>query len=348
MRHRSITIVIVSYNGRQYLPDCLASIQRQNYPVQLVRTVVIDNNSTDSTVGYVREAFPGIKIIANRNNPGFAANNQGYFLAQKWGSEYLVLLNQDTIVDSNWLARMVECAESNRRIAAVQAKLLLSPEKHLINSYGNSLHYLGFGYCNHYREEEYKLAGPAFDVLYPSGAAVLLRMSALAHTGLIDDKLFMYHDDVDLGWRLRLRDYKVMVEPRAVVYHKYSYSKAKYKFYYMERNRLIVMMENYRLGTLILLLPMLKLMELGLLLFAIKNGWIKEKLKGYWWILTHLRSIIKRRADVQFRLRKVKDREILKLMTGSIKFQEIDSPLLRIMNPVMELYLKLVKMIIWW
>ena len=349
--HRKVTIVVLSYNSRHKLPDCLESVFNSNYPKNLYKVVVIDNNSSDSSAGYVREKYPQVKLIVNKKNIGFdAGNNQGYFLAQKQKSDYLVLLNDDTIVESNWLRRMVDLSESKKKIGIVQAKLLLYPEKNLINSFGNSIHFLGFGYCDKYRQENNNRVIEPFEIAYASGAACIIKMSALKKTqGLFDDKMFMYHEDLDLGWRMRLAGYKVMLDPLAVVYHKYNYSKAKYKFYYMDRNRWMVILENYRLATLLLILPPLIVMELGIIFFSIKNKWFKEKMKGLGWILLHLPHIIIRRIQVQFKVRKVKDREILRFFTGSIRFQEIDNPILKfVVNPVMELYLWILRKVVFW
>ncbi len=348
--NKKITIVIVTHNARHFLPDCLHSLEQQDYPSNLVRVVIIDNNSTDSTVGYIREKFPQIKVISNRQNVGFAtANNQGYFLAEKSKSDYLVLLNQDTIVKRNWLSHMIKISENNPKIVAVQPKLLLYPETNKINSFGNSIHYLSFAFCNFYRHQDNLGISEYFDIPYASGAAVLLKMSALQKTGLFDDKLFMYHEDVDLGWRLRLAGYRIVLDPLSVVYHKYSYSKAKYKFYYMDRNRWIVLLQNYRLMTIILILPMLLVMEFGIILFSIKNGWFREKMKGYLWILSHWPAILSQRIKVQFKIRKVKDRAVVKFFVGDINSQEVDNLLLRYgINPIMRLYWFVVKQIIFW
>jgi GT2 family glycosyltransferase len=209
--------------------------------------LVIDNNSSDSTIEYVKNTYPKVKIIPNRKNRGFAeANNQGYYLAKKQKSDYLVLLNQDTIVEPNWLSHMVGVAENDKKIGAIQPKILLYPEKNLINSFGNSIHLLGFAYCNKYRYQDQPGLVQPFELPYASGAACLLKMSVLEKTGLFDDRLFMYHEDVDLGWKIRLAGYKVMIDPLAVIYHKYNYSKATYKFYYMDRNRWIVILKNYK------------------------------------------------------------------------------------------------------
>lgn len=348
--NKKITIVIVTHNARHYLPDCLNSLKHQDYPTNLVKIIVIDNNSTDSTVGYVREKFPEIKIIANRKNIGFAsANNQGYFLAQKNNSDYLVLLNQDTIVERNWLSHMTKIADKNAKIAAVQPKLLLHPQTDRINSFGNSIHYLGFAFCNYYKVKDNLGVTDYFDIPYASGAAVLIKMSALDKTDLFDDRLFMYHEDVDLGWRLRLAGYRIVLDPLSVVYHKYSYSKAKYKFYYMDRNRFIVLLQNYRLLTILLILPMLLFMELGIIFFSIKNGWFKEKVNGWLWIIFHLPSILSRRITIQFKIRKVKDRDIVDLFVGDINSQEVNNPLLKyLVNPIMQVYWFIIRRVIFW
>jgi GT2 family glycosyltransferase len=350
MLKKKIVLVIVTHNGRHYLPDCLASLGRQTYPKSLVKIIVIDNNSSDSTVEYLKERHPEIKIIANRRNLGFAgANNQGYFLAQKSEADYLVLLNQDTIVEKNWLSRLVRLAETDSQIAMVQPKLLLYPEKQLINSLGNSIHFLGFAFCNFYRFKDQHGVTMPFEVPYASGAACLIRMSAIEKTGLFDSRLFMYHEDVDLGWRLRLAGYKILLDPLSVVYHKYHYSKAKYKFYYLERNRWLVILQNYRLATLFLFLPALLVMELGVVFFAFQNGWVKEKINGWFWLLLHWPSILSQRLRVQFGIRKVSDKEILKLFTSSVKFEEIRSPwLVYLVNPLKTVYFWLAKRIIFW
>lgn len=346
---KKVTIIIVSYNSRTKLPACLTSVFNQDYPANLFKVILVDNHSADSSVGYAREKYPQIKIVANQKNLGFAAaNNQGYFLAQKQGADYLFLLNDDAILAENCLTNLVKTLSEDRRVAAVQAKLLLYPEKDKINSLGNSLHFLGFGYCNHYRENDDKATTQPFAVPYPSGAACLVKMSALKEVGLFSDRFFMYHEDVDLGWRLRLAGYQVLLAPTAVTYHQYHYSKAKYKFYFMERNRLLTLLINYRFLTLLIFSPALILMEIGVVLFSLKNHWFGEKIKGWLWLLGHWPYILSRRLDAQFCFRRVKDREILKLLVASIKFQEIDNPLLALVNPLTEIYFWLAKFLIIW
>lgn len=344
---KKIAIAIVTFNSADKLPDLLASLSEQDYPEELVDLIIVDNNSSDNSREIIKASALNIRLIENADNRGFAqANNQAYELAKELRDDYLVLLNDDTIVETDWLKNLISLAESDAKIAAVQAKLLLWPEKDRINSYGNALTFLGFAYCNDYRQPD--KTGEPFEVPYPSGAAVVIKISALKEIGLFDDKLFMYHEDVDLGWRLRLLGYKVMLETKAVVYHKYSFAKASYKYYYMERNRFYVERKNFKLATLILFSPACLAMELGLLYFAARNGWLKEKLSGYGWFFKNLKYFWSERRKIQ-KLRQVSDREILKLFTGSIKFQDVANPaLIHVVNPVMEAYFWVARKIIFW
>lgn len=345
---KRIAVAIIAYNSENKLVDCFESLKHQSYPWELIDLILVDNNSKDNSVALAEKSFASVRIIKNTENKGFAtANNQAYELAKSLGDEYLALLNDDTIVDPDWLSKLVVTAESDAKIAAVQAKLMLWPEKDLINSYGNSLTFLGFGFCNNYRETD-KSDVKLFEVPYASGGAMVVKLSILEKTGLFDDDFFMYHEDVDLGWKLRLAGYRIMLDPTAVVYHKYSFFKDSYKYLYLERNRILVYLRNYQLATLFVLAPMFMVMELGIIFFAWRSGWLKEKLSGYGWLIANWRKIIVGRKKIQ-NLRQIKDKEILSLLTASVKIPDFNSKLLnRFANPLMEAYFWLVKKIIFW
>lgn len=346
--NKRVAIAIVSYNSGNKLPDCFASLRAQDYPLESIDLILVDNNSSDNSIALAQQSFASVRIIKNQGNKGFAeANNQAYEAAKALNDDYLVLLNDDTIVTPRWLTRLIATAESDGKIAAVQAKLMLWPEKELINSYGNALTFLGFGYCNRYRETDRTDEKP-FEIAYPSGAAVAIKLPALEKAGLFDDDFFMYHEDVDLGWKLRLAGYKIMLDPQAVVYHKYSFAKASYKYLNMERNRVLVYLKNYRLATLAVLAPAFLLMESGIVFFAWKNGWLKEKISGYGWLIKNWKRIGLGRKKIKS-IRVVGDREILRLMAASIKFQDVSNQLLtKFVNPLMEAYFWIAKKIIIW
>ncbi|NQU84011.1 MAG: glycosyltransferase family 2 protein, partial [Parcubacteria group bacterium] len=316
--------------------------------------------STDGSREWLRQNAYGTLLIENKENAGFAGgNNIGMQKAIEWGADYIYLLNQDTEVAPDFLIRAVETAESNPRIGSVQSFLRLHPEVDLVNTTGNAVHYLGFGFCDCYKNdvsktlkniEVWKKNDPLLNIAYGSGAGILYRTSALHEVGLLDEDLFLYHEDLDLGWRLRLQGYENVLSPLSVVYHKYEFSRSIQKYYWMERNRFIVMFQNYKFLTILLILPALFLMELGLFIFSFIGGWWREKLKVYRYFLKlpHWFKILKKRRIRQGE-RKMPDRLIIKYFTGRIEFQDMKNPVLTyIANPIFDLYWKLIRKLILW
>lgn len=346
---KKVAIIILSYNGRQYLPDCLSSLAKINYPKDNFKIIIIDNASNDGSVDYIKENFPEITLIANEKNLGFAGgNNVGINYAISQGFDYIYLLNQDTVVKADFLKEAVKVAESDDKIAAVQSKLLYFSNKGKINSWGNEIHFLGFGWTGGNLEDD-KIKQNQ-EITYASGAASLWKIEALKEIGLFDEKLFAYHEDLDLCWRARLMGYKIMLAAGSVVYHKYEFSRSIKKYYFMERNRYIVMLQNYKWPTLFLIGPVMDLMEIGLFLFSLKSGWWREKIKVYKYLFQgkNLEKIFATRRKIQ-KERKVKDKEIVKHFVGEIKNQEIKNPFLDYFaNPLFNLYWQIVKSIIWW
>jgi len=347
-----VYIIIVTYNAQDYLKDCLGSVFSFLPKEQAVNVVVVDNNSSDGTIDFIKENYPQIKLIENKKNLGFAGgNNLGMKYAIDRGADYIYLLNQDTIVEEGWLDKVLSLAESDSQAGAVQSLLMLWPEKERINSWGNEIYFLGLGFAGGYRKLNHKKNKlEKKEIAYPSGAAVLLRVNILKEIGLFNSEFFMYHEDLDLGWRMNLAGYKILLAPESIVYHKYEFSRSIKKYYFMERNRFWVLLQNYKWLTLILFLPALIVMNLGLLFSAAKGGWLREEFKAYKYYFNGRvwKNLLDNRKIVQDK-RKVKDREILKLFTGKIDFQEVNSLIVNfILNPIFNLYFKLIRLIIWW
>ena len=345
-----VAIILVNYNGQKYLADCLGSLLKLDYPKNNYKIFFIDNGSTDSSLAYAQKNFTDIEFIINPKNLGFAeGNNIGIGKAISLGYDYIYLINQDTVSEPDSLKKLITVLQSAEKIAAVQPRLMLWPEKDKVNSLGNSIHYLGFGFSSGgYQKFTGDLAPK--EIAYPSGAAVLIKSEVLKKIGFFDINLYLYHEDLDLGWRMRMSGYQILVMPEAVVYHKYEFSRSITKFYYMERNRFICLLENYKLGTLILILPAGLLMEIGLFIYSIFSGFWLEKLKvyGYFFKSGNWKNIfVTRKKNAS--LRQVKDREIIRLFTGKIEFQEIDNSLLKyIVNPLFNLYWQIIKYLIIW
>lgn len=344
-----VALILINYKdyAKKYLVECLEGIRQQDYTGHL-RLFIVDNESSIETLDYLRKLAPEAEIIANKNNDGFAkGNNDALKMAMALDYDYAVLLNMDTVITKNCVSELVKVALANNQAGAIQARLMLHPETDLVNSLGNTTHFLGFGYCLGYRDkmDENKLS--VQKIMYPSGAAVLFKISALREVGLFDEVFWMYNEDQDLGWRLWLSGYTCVLAPLAVVYHKYEFSKSISKYYWMDRNRILAIWKNYKLLTLVLIFPAFVIMELGLVLFAWKGGWLKEKFKvwAYFLKLSTWNYIIKARSEIQSK-RQVPDYKLLPMFSGRIWYQEVGDWKLRLVNPFFASYFWLVKIII--
>lgn len=361
-----VAIIYLLYNGRQYIADCLASLAKIDYPRGDVYFVVVDNKSTDGGPQLIQSEIlnnpgvPQITIIKNAENLGFAeGNNVGIRWAMERGFDYVYLLNQDTEAEPDFLLRAVELAEKTLEAGSVQSLILLHSDKNKVNAIGNAIHFLGFGYAAGYgmevsearaRIEARLKKEPTYRITYASGAGVLLRASALKDVGLFDPELFLYHEDLDLGWRLRLSGWENILAPASKIYHKYEFSRSIKKYYWMERNRFLTLLKLYRAPTLLLLAPALFIGELGLLLWSFKSGWWKEKIKGYKYFLSFENwcKLYQSRQETQKKRRR-SDCEIVDFFTSSILFQDFKNPfVLYFVNPVLTLYWVIVRALIFW
>ena len=345
---KKVGIILVNYKeyATRFLKDCRDSLRGQNYSD--FKVYIVDNATTAESEEYLQENFVEAKIIKNENNDGFAkGNNDGIKTALADGCDYILLLNMDTIIEPGALAEMVKTAKTDKKIGAVQARLMIFGEKNKINSLGNVTHFLGFGYSLGYGQEWKGEITKAKDIMYPSGAAVLFKKEALSEVGLFDEKYWMYNEDQELGWRLWLAGWHCVLAPEAVVYHKYEFSRSISKYYWMDRNRLLAIFECYEPFTLILIMPALLIMELGLTLFSIQSGWFNEKLKVWNYFLSYdnWKYIKKARARNQG-LRKVKDKELARLVTGKIWYQEVNDWKLRLINPIFNAYWQLARVVL--
>jgi len=330
-----VSIIIVNWNGREHLEDCFTSLNKQTYtPLELI---LIDNASVDGSVEYVKDCFPMVTVFVNPKNIGFgSAVNRGVEQAK---GEYVLFLNNDLYLDEGCVEKMVDMIE-DEKIGAVIPKILYFQERNRINSFGNLINYLGLA-CPKYIDEEDR---PQMQVEETAcGGILLVKREIFKQVGGFDRDFFMYHEDHDLSWRIRLLGKKLMVNPEAVMYHKYHFSKNPKKFYYSEKNRLQLLLKNYQAKTLLLIFPVFILIELAELCFALATGWFMLKIKSYLEIVCLLPSILKKRRVVQT-LRRIDDSEIVRLFVGSLQISGLKHPLLdRGLSPLLHFYWKLIK-----
>ena len=202
-----VSIIIVNYNGKELLQKCLDSLLNVKY--DNFEIILVDNNSTDGTVEFITKNHPSIIIIKLDSNKGFAEPNN--IAAKLAKGEYLLFLNNDTIVTPNFISEMVKVMETDKKIAICQS-LLLKPDGS-IDSSGDFIDDLGVVYNSKTKIDEIR------EVSSARGASMLVRSDIFEKLDGFDQKFFVTFEDVDLCWRSWILGYRVLIIPTSIVYH---------------------------------------------------------------------------------------------------------------------------------
>ena len=339
-----LAIIIVTYQAERFL-DGLFSSLKQHTDLGDIEIVVVDNASSDGTLAElsrVSQAWANLHVLPQATNTGFAeGNNIGLRWARERGAAFALLLNHDVEVTPHWLQPLLDVMHARPEVAAAQPLVVLYHEPNLINTAGNQLHFCGFGYCGDYRQtiDSVRVEQGIRSVAFASGAALLLRMEALARSGDFDEKLFLYHEDCDLQIRLRQLSYDCVLVPESRVLHKYQEHFSARKYALLDRNRWLVLLKDWPWARLLVAAPALAGTELAVLAFAARHGWLREKLASYGEILRLLPAVARDRRAVQaIRSQQATDGAQL---TGRICFPGLDHPVVtRVANPLLSAY--------WW
>ncbi len=308
-----VSIIIVNYNGLAYLDACLTSVFAQAYPN--FEVILVDNGSVDGSVAWVEENFLAnedhlpLTVVRSEENVGFGhANNLG---ARHATGEYLAFLNPDTVVTESWLYPLVDVLEQQPDVGLATAKILLSSHPDRINTCGNEVHFTGFPACRGWMWPAQSVVRVE-DVGSISGAAFVMRRAVFELLGGFDGRFFLYVEDNDLSWRAHLTGYRSVCVPDAVIYHKYAPRFEPQKYFYLERNRYLLLLKNLERRTLLLLLPALLLAEVIAWGYAILHGpeHVCAKVRAYRWVFAHWQETLAARRSVQS-LRRASDRVIL-------------------------------------
>ena len=212
-----VSIVILTALGATHLRECLDSLRQQDYPLDRIEIIVVDNASKDDPTTEVHARFPDARVIRNETNVGFAAgNNQG--VAASTG-DYVIFLNDDTRVGPEWLRELVETAR--RRQAAAVASYILDWSGTKVDFVEGAVNFQGKGFQLEYGAEASRVTPEEKPLLFACGCAMLMDRGVLEDAGGWDEGMFAYYEDVELGWRLHVLGHEVWLAPRAIVYHKH-------------------------------------------------------------------------------------------------------------------------------
>lgn len=307
-----VSIIIVNWNGKTFLQDCLGALREQTY--RKFEIILVDNASKDDSVVYVSKCFPEVKIVALQNNLGFAGgNNAGLKIAK---GHYICLLNSDTKACPTWLKNLVRAMDKNPQIGICASKLLIHGTK-LINSCGDGLTTAGMGYQIGQGEpmEKYSQKGYIFGGY---GAAILYKKKMLDEIGFFDNDFFLIYEEDDLSFRAQSAGWKCLYVPDAIVYHKVSGSIGKRSdlaVYYMARNIELLWIKNMPLLFMIRYMHHKFIQEIAEFCFFSFIGRFKAYAKGKIDVIRLIPKMLNKRRIIQSK-RKVSN-DYLKQMLSS-------------------------------
>jgi GT2 family glycosyltransferase len=290
-----VTIIIINYNGAPYLPELLASLAAQTF--RDFRTLLVDNASGDDSCKITRVHCPEAAVLRLPSNRGFAA--AGNLGAHQTDSPYIAFLNSDLRLEPRWLEELLAAADGDPKIAAAAPKMLLYDRPNVLNGVGGAMNYLGYTWDRGMFEEDRGQLDTPAEVLFAPAAASLFRRDAFLDAGGFDERFFMYHEDVDLGWRLWLYGHRIVTSPGAVVHHHFgAATKAARGMLWREvlgeRNAIRSLVKNYERGTL-------RRAVRDLLL--LRQRWPRKlaQLRNLLWNLAFIPETLEHRAAVQRR-----------------------------------------------
>lgn len=278
---QKVTVIIPNYNGKQYIRECLDSLSGQC--AGKVPVIVVDNGSTDGSQDIVRDGYPWVVQICLDRNYGFSrAVNEGIRAS---GTEFVILLNNDTRVAEDFVERLLDAIQTDSRIFSCQAQMRRMDMPELLDSAGDFYCALGWAIARG-KNRPCRDYGRAAKIFSACAGAAIYRTSILDQIGLFDEAHFAYLEDVDLGYRARIAGFYNSYAPRAVVWHKGSASSGsrynRFKVSHAAQNNLYLLYKNMPLWQILINLPFLLLgMAVKLVFFCAKGlGW--SYLKGLW------------------------------------------------------------------
>jgi GT2 family glycosyltransferase len=320
--HFLISIIIVNYNGRKWLKNCLESIESQSYIH--FEIIFVDNNSTDDSVPFVKKNFPKVQIVKLTKNIGFAGgNNEGY---KKAKGEYLLLLNNDTKVERDFLRNFIKAFDEIPYLGIAQSKIILMDKPQLDTCGGFWTDTSFLYYYGNFKNPELEIYNKAFPVFTCKGASVLIKRKVIEKTGLFDNDFWNYYEETDFCHRVWIVGYECWYWPKAICFHGMGGTSLTFKNEFIQfhnfKNKLCSYIKNESLLELIKTIPIFIVLNI-----VIGGIWI---LQGKWkhtvalgkaiaWNITHFSKTLEKRKTIQ-RMRKIPDYEIWKRVKRNPKF----------------------------
>lgn len=302
-----VSIIILNYNGKKFLKDCISSVLAQTY--NNFELVFFDNNSADGSIEFVKENFSDsrIKIISSEKNLGFAGGNNRAL--KHCSNDLIVLLNNDTITEKNWLIELVNSTESRNVIASSFVITEGIPEEYY-NTNG-SVSYLMYNIMNVFPDIN--------DEFYPNGCSVIFRNSETGEP--FDSDYFFYGEDVYLGLKARFSGKKIRFVKSSVVHHKGSGTETlgEFKTFCAERNRLLNLYLFFSFGFILKMIPYITFNHTSKIIISLfsKKYSFTGLIKAYFWFYFNIPIILKKRKELK-KIKTVDEKEVIKYISSKI------------------------------
>jgi hypothetical protein len=308
-----LSVIIVNYNGLNFVRHCLRSVLQSKYPY--FEVLFVDNASNDGSLELVEKLFAHdsrLKIIKNPKNLGLGAgNNIG---AKHAKGRYLLFLDNDTEIDANCIGEIVKVLDSNPQIGAGQCKLLRMSEKSRYQSAGIFIDSFGLGHIRGSGEVDkgqYDFISSIFSAV---GAALFIRAALFKELGGFDEDFFIFEEEVDLCWRVWLHGYKVVFAPKAIVYHSIGGASSKLaktrNVYLTYRNWIMSKIKNYGISNLFHCLPIYIVFLIAYGIVSMKRSYLGSIISAILYNIIHLRKIWRKRLNVQ-KARRISDKKLM-------------------------------------
>ncbi|MFC1897876.1 glycosyltransferase family 2 protein [Chloroflexota bacterium] len=305
---KTASILIIIYNGMLHIENCVLSVLNQTF--QSFEIILVDNNSTDGSLNYIKNKFPQLTIVACNENLGYGGGiNRGLQYAT---GDYIAPLNQDTEVDKNWLVFMLQFLKQHPMVGAVCPRSMIYNDRTRISAIGADIHVSGFSYSRaKYQSGILDLDTP-IEVNGVSGSSYVIRKSILEQMGGLEP-CFGGMDDTVLSWNLHLMGYKIYCIPRAIIYHKHQMELSPNRLFYLERDRVEMLLTSLKPFTLFVSAPFFILIELLVVSYCLLRGraYVCSKINMWWSVLRDFKKIRTRRRQMN-KLRTISDLKLFR------------------------------------
>lgn len=292
-----VTVVIVNWNGKRFLKECLEALRNQTF--QNFSVIVVDNGSTDGSARFVAQNYPEVKVVCFSDNIGFSAANNA--VINNLRTEYVALLNNDTVPDCSWLGELIKALEEHCEAGIAASKMCFFDRPEVIDRAGDAYTKAGAGLlrgrgveANAYGSEEWIFGACA--------GAALYRTRMFMEIGLFDEDFFLLNEDIDLCFRAQLSGYKCIYQPRAIVYHKASASivyDSYVSIYYGHRNLEWVYIKNMPSSIILKSILLHFVYDIAAFFYFLSTGQVKVFLKSKIDALRGLKKMLEKRHKIQ-------------------------------------------------